>query len=91
MNPVQLATQSESLQALVLLLQYIQGVCHKNKQDEENVKINAEVKKIMHGHDGDLSIGNWVLYRGVDSDNYYLRFMIGKSYLIIIKKMPPKT
>ena len=61
MNPVQLATQSESLQALVLLLQYIQGVCHKNKQDEENVKINAEVKKIMHGHDGDLSLGNWVL------------------------------
>ena len=56
MNPVQLATQSESLQALVLLLQYIQGVCHKNKQDKENVKINAEVKKIMHGHDGDKSL-----------------------------------
>ena len=55
---IQLATHVESLQALVLLLQYIQGVCHKNKQDQENVKINAEVKKIMHGHDGDLSIGN---------------------------------
>ena len=56
MNPVQLATQSESLQALVLLLQYIQGVCHKNKQDEEKGNLTAEVRKIMHVHDGDKSL-----------------------------------
>ena len=58
MNPVQLATNVESQQTLVLLLQYIQSVCDKNKQDKVDVKLKAEVKKIMHGHDSDLSIGN---------------------------------
>ena len=56
MNPVQLAANVESLQALVLLLQYIQGVCHKNKQDKEKGNLTAEVRKIMHVHDGDKSL-----------------------------------
>ena len=53
---IQLATHVESLQALVLLLQYVQGVCDKNKQDKEKGKLTAEVKKIMHVNDGDKSL-----------------------------------
>ena len=53
---IQLATHVESLQALVLLLQYVQGVCDKNKQDKEKGKLRAEVRKIMHVHDGDKSL-----------------------------------
>ena len=53
MNPVQLAANVESLEALVLLLQYIQGVCVKDK--EERI-LTAEVRKIMHVHDSDKSL-----------------------------------
>ena len=54
MNPVQLAANVESLEALVLLLQYIQGVCVKDK--EAGRILTAEVRKIMHVHDGDKSL-----------------------------------
>ena len=53
MNPVQLAANVESLEALLLLLQYIQGVCVKDK--EERI-LTAEVRKIMHVHDSDKSL-----------------------------------
>ena len=53
MNPVQLAVHVESLQALVLLLQHIQGVCDKDK--EKGIS-PADVGKIMHVHDSDKSL-----------------------------------
>ena len=56
MNPVQLAANLESLPALVSLLQYIQGVCYKHKEDKEKETLTAKIRKIMHVPDGDKSL-----------------------------------
>ena len=56
MNPVQLATHLGSLQALVLLLRYIQGVIDKHSGNKERGKLTAKIRKIMHVPDGDKSL-----------------------------------
>ena len=56
MNPVQLATHLGSLQALVFLLRYVQGVIEKHNGNKERGKLTAKIRKIMHVTDGDKSL-----------------------------------